>query len=433
MPQETAVRKFAIATLGCKVNQFESAEMIEQFKSAGWELVSFSEKADLYLVNSCTVTGRSDAESRKMLRRARRANPEAHVVATGCYAQVSPEALQALSEVDQVLGNQEKHDILHHISHGNDRISQLTELHAAPELKLTSFADHTRAFLQIQTGCENGCSYCIVPIARGPNRSVPALEILDAIQRLAAQGYREVVLTGIHLGAYQPGLTDLIRLLEEKAEVDRLRLGSIEPNELTGELLKLIAGSERICPHLHIPLQSGSDTVLKRMRRRYNTDFYADVINNAAGLLPDAFLAADVIAGFPGETDEEFLETCSLIGSLPLADLHIFPYSRRPGTIAAEMPDQVPPAVIKERVIALQNIAGAKQKLFRQRFVGKELQILGQRHNPDTGLVTGLSRNYMEVSYPGTAEDINRLCMVTVTEHLRNRLSGILVPTPNQG
>lgn len=426
MPQKKAVRKFAIATLGCKVNQFESAEMIEQFKTAGWEMVSFSEKADIYLVNSCTVTGRSDAESRKMLRRARRTNPEARVVATGCYAQVSPEELQALSEVDQVLGNQEKHDILRHISHGNDQISQLTELNAAPELKLTSFADHTRAFLQIQTGCENGCSYCIVPIARGPNRSVPASEILEAIQRLAAQGYREVVLTGIHLGAYQPNLTELVRMLDRRAEIDRLRLGSIEPNELTDELLELIADSDRICPHLHIPLQSGSDTVLERMRRRYDRRFYSEIITRAASRLPDAFLAADVIAGFPGETDEEFLETCDLIGSLPLADLHIFPYSRRPGTTAAEMPDQVHPAVIKERIAALQNLATVKQKLFRQRFTGKTLQILGQRHDPETGLVTGLSRNYLEISYPGSAGDVNRLCMVTVTEHRRNRLSGVL-------
>lgn len=426
MQQKPLVRKFAITTLGCKVNQFESAEMIEQFKAAGWEMVSFDERADLYLVNSCTVTGRSDAESRKMLRRARRANPEAHVVATGCYAQVSPEELQALSEVDQVLGNQEKHDILHHIGHGNDRISRLTKQSATPELKLTSFADHTRAFLQIQTGCENNCSYCIVPIARGPHRSVPAAEIREAIQRLASQGYQEVVLTGIHLGAYQPDLTGLIRMLDCEAGIERLRLGSIEPNELTEELLELIAGSKRICPHLHIPLQSGSDTVLERMRRRYTTRFYADVLNNAAKYLPDAFLAADVIAGFPGETEAEFLETCTLIASLPLADLHIFPYSRRPGTTAAEMPDQVHPAVIKERVNVLKSMAAVKQKLFRQRFIGKSLQVLGQRYDEKSGLVTGLSQNYLEVSYSGTAEELNRLCIATITEHRRNRLFGEL-------
>jgi len=187
--------------------------MIEQLRSAGWEMVPFSEKADLYLVNSCTVTGRSDAESRKMLRRARRANPEAKVIATGCYAQVSPEELKALSEVDQVLGNQEKHDILRHISLGNDQVSNLTDRTETAKLKLKSFADHTRAFLQIQTGCENGCSYCIVPIARGPNRSVPEQEVCAAVQRLSAQGFREVVLTGIHLGAYQPDLAGLLQSL----------------------------------------------------------------------------------------------------------------------------------------------------------------------------------------------------------------------------
>lgn len=417
---------FAITTLGCKVNQFESAEMIEQFRSAGWEMVPFSEKADLYLVNSCTVTGRSDAESRKLLRRARRANPEAKVIATGCYAQVSPEELKALSEVDQVLGNQEKHDILRHISLGNDQVSNLTDRTETAKLKLKSFAEHTRAFLQIQTGCENGCSYCIVPIARGPNRSVPADEVCAAVQRLAAQGYREVVLTGIHLGAYQPDLAGLLQKLDSSASVERLRLGSIEPNELSDTLLELIASSPRICHHLHIPLQSGSDTVLQRMKRRYDSSFYHMLIEKAARCLPDCFLAADIIAGFPGETEAEFLETCELIASLPLADLHIFPYSRRPGTTAASMPGQVHPATIKERVSILQDLAKVKQKLFRQRFIGQELQVLGQRHDAVNGLVSGLSGNYLEVRFPCTEDAVNRLYRVRITGQQQNYLTGTL-------
>lgn len=427
MLQKKIKQTFAVTTLGCKVNQFESAEMIEQFRSAGWEMVPFSEKADLYLVNSCTVTSRSDAESRRMLRRARRTNPQAKVIATGCYAQVSPEELQALSEVDQVLGNQEKHDILHHISLGGDRVSNLADRDVTPELKLTSFADHTRAFLQIQTGCENGCSYCIVPIARGPNRSVPAEEVCAAVQRLAVQGYREVVLTGIHLGAYQPDLAGLLQMLDISGQIDRLRLGSIEPNELSDTLLELIATSSRICRHLHIPLQSGSDTVLQRMKRRYDSDFYRTIIEKAARRLPDCFLAADVIAGFPGETEAEFLATCELIASLPLADLHVFPYSRRPGTVAAEMDGQVHPAIIKERANALQNLAKVKQKLFRQRFIGQELQVLGQRHDTASGLVTGLSGNYLDVRFPGAADDVNLLRRVTVTGQHHQYLTGALI------
>ncbi|CAH2030781.1 tRNA (N(6)-L-threonylcarbamoyladenosine(37)-C(2))-methylthiotransferase MtaB [Trichlorobacter ammonificans] len=424
MQQTDRLKTFAIATLGCKVNQFESADMIEQLRNAGWKQVSFNEAADLYLVNSCTVTGKSDAESRKLLRRARRANPDATVVATGCYAQVSPEALQALAEVDQVLGNREKVDILRHITLGADQVSSLTEQLEGPSLKLTSFADHTRAFLQIQSGCENGCSYCIVPIARGPNRSVAVTDVEEAVRRLAGEGYREVVLTGIHLGAYQSGLTGLLRRLDATGAVERLRLGSLEPNELSDELLELIAGSSRICPHLHLPLQSGSDTVLHRMRRRYDAALYRQVVEKVAQRLPDAFLAADVIAGFPGETEQEFRETCDLIAALPLADLHVFPYSRRPGTVAAAMPDQLPPAVIKERTTILNRLAAVKLKLFRQRFIGSHLEVLGQRHDPATGLISGLSRNYLEIDCPGTADDINRLRMVRVTALSRNRLVG---------
>lgn len=424
MQQTQHPRTFAIATLGCKVNQFESADMIEQLRNAGWEQVDFNEAADLYLVNSCTVTGRSDAESRKLLRRARRANPLARVVATGCYAQVSPAELQALTEVDQVLGNREKHDILHHITLAADRVSSPAEQAEGPTLKLTSFADHTRAFLQIQNGCENGCSYCIVPIARGPNRSVDASEVEEAVRRLAAEGYREVVLTGIHLGAYRPDLAGLLRRLDGTRAVERLRLGSLEPNELTDDLLELIAGSSRICPHLHLPLQSGSDAVLRRMRRRYDGALYRRVVEKAAQRLPDAFLGADVIAGFPGETDQEFRETCDLIAALPLADLHVFPYSRRPGTAAATMPDQVPPAVIKERAAVLNSLAAVKLKLFRQRFVGTTLELLGQRYDPDTGLVSGLSRNYLEIDSPGAAGDVNTLRPVRITALSRNRLHG---------
>jgi threonylcarbamoyladenosine tRNA methylthiotransferase MtaB len=415
---------FAIATLGCKVNQFESADIIQQLCNAGWQQVDFDEVADLYLVNSCTVTMKSDAESRKLLRRARRNNPFARVVATGCYAQVSAADLQALTEVDQVLGNREKHDILRHISLGESQVSRLESDTEQPSLRLTSFADHTRAFLQIQTGCENFCSYCIVPFARGPNRSVAADELLAAVRRLAANGYREIVLTGIHLGAYQPGIAALLRQLEQEGTVERIRLGSLEPNELDGELLELIANSSCICPHLHLPLQSGSDSVLKRMKRCYDAAFYQQQVLKTAKLMPDAFLAADVIVGFPGETEKEFKETCTLIESLPLADLHVFPYSRRPGTEAALMKNQLPAAVIKERSAFLHQIARRKLQQFRQLFVGKELELLGQQYDEKTGKVRGLSRNYLDVDFSGSDADINQLRMVKVEKIDGDRLFG---------
>jgi len=424
-------KRFAVATLGCKVNQFETADMIEQLQTDGWQLVPFSSEADLYLINSCTVTARSDAESRRLIRRARRANPNAKVVATGCYAQVAPKDLQALPELNLVLGNEEKHSLALHLEQGRHQVTDLTSLKASGPLRLTSFSEHTRAFLQIQNGCETGCSYCIVPIARGPSRSVPPQEVLEAVSRLVAAGYQEVVFTGIHMGAYgldlspRSSLTELVQLLEDQNTISRLRLGSIEPNELTDDLLALFKRSSRLCHHLHIPLQSGSDSVLQRMGRGYDTSFYYNRITTAAQLLPDAFIAADLIAGFPGETEQEFSETCAFVASLPLADLHVFPYSIRPGTKAADMPGHLKPGIIKERAEQLRTLAAEKRAAFQQRFIGRSLPVLGQRHNTVTGQVTGLSRNYLEVCYPAAASLLNHEVTVHVDRLHNNYLYGI--------
>ena len=426
-------QRVAIATLGCKVNQFETADLIEQFRRAGWELVPFSAEADIYVINTCTVTGRSDSESRRLIRRARRRNPEAHIVATGCYAQVRPEELAALPELDQVLGNEEKLDLVACIVNGRNQVSDLHSLKTAGPLRLTSHTEHTRAFLQVQTGCEQHCSYCIVPAARGPNRSVPPDEVRRAVQGLAEAGFQEVVLTGIHLGAYGgdlttgPDFTGLVRLLDQDGCMPRIRLGSLEPNEVSSELLDLIAGSPRICHHLHLPLQSGSDGVLIRMRRTYDAALYRRVVTESAARLPDLFLAADVIAGFPGESQAEFEETCSLIDELPLADLHVFPYSRRPGTPAAELPGQLPPTVISSRAEQLRLLAAAKKQRFQAAFFGKRLPVLGLKHH--AGMLTGLSRNYLEVRYSGEADQVNKECEVEITGCDGTRLTGRLPQT----
>ena len=425
-------KRIAIATLGCKVNQFETAAMAEKVRAAGWELVPFTAQADLYLINSCTVTSRSDAETRRLIRRARRLNPEARVVATGCYAQVQPEMLAAMPELDQVLGNEEKQWIVEALARGDNQVTDLSTLREAGPLQLTSHLEHTRAFLQVQNGCENGCSYCIVPIARGPNRSVPADEVTATVQRLTANGYQEVVVTGIHLGAYgldqQPtsSLTSLVRQLEQQTAIPRLRLGSIEPNELNDELLDCFVASSRLCPHLHIPLQSGCNTVLERMRRRYTADVYRSVVERVAAALPDAFIAADLIAGFPAENEAEFEATYSLVKQLPLADLHVFPYSRRPGTPAADLPDQVPPQVITRRAERLRQLAAEKRAAFQRRFIGRTLQVLGLRHDLQHGMLTGLSRNYLELRYPGGAELLNREVQVQVTGVEKGMLVGRL-------
>jgi threonylcarbamoyladenosine tRNA methylthiotransferase MtaB len=427
------MKRIAIATLGCKVNQFETADMAEQLKNAGWELVPFKSPADIYLINTCTVTSRSDAESRRLIRRARRLNPEARVIATGCYAQVQPEELSRVEELDQVLGNQEKNQILHWIDQQQNQVTDLSQKSALAPLKLTTFAEHTRAFLQVQTGCEQNCSYCIVPIARGPNRSVPEEEVLAAVARLADVGYREIVLTGIHLGAYgidqspAGSLTALVRQLVNQGRMPRIRLGSIEPNELTDELLDLISISPAICKHLHIPLQSGSSTVLKRMKRDYDAGFYRELVLRASRQIPDAFIAADVIAGFPGETELEFEETCQLVNELPLADLHIFPYSKRPGTVAATMSSQLQPAMISARAEKLRRIADQKRVQFQSRFTGQKASVLGFKHDPRHGLITGLTGNYLEVTYQGTAELINQESDVLINALENSVLNGRLV------
>lgn len=414
------MKRVAIATLGCKTNQFESAAMTEQFRKAGYCVVPFTEHADIYVVNSCTVTARTDAETRRLIRRARRLNPEARVVATGCYAQVAQGELERMPEVDSVLGNQEKGDIAGLVEAGESRVSDIGAEHAAAPLKLTSFAEHTRAFLQAQSGCNSFCAYCIVPFARGRSRSVPLDDVLAGVRELAAKGYQEVVLTGIHLGAYgldlspRLSLADLVRHIAEERLVPRLRLGSVEPNELNDELLGLMAASDVICPHAHLPLQSGSDSVLQRMGRRYTARSFRDLAARITAALPDAFVGADVIAGFPGETDEEFRETMLLVEELPFSDLHVFPFSRRAGTRAAGMPGQVPAHVVRERGERLREAAAMKKGVFLQRFCGRVLPVLGQVRDQESGLVRGLSRNYIQVEYPATEGLINREAAVRV-------------------
>lgn len=415
------MKRVAISTLGCKTNQFESAAMIEQLKAAGYLIVPFSEQSDIYIINSCTVTSRTDAETRRMIRRARRLNPVSRIIATGCYAQVAPGELEKMPELDCVLGNQEKQDISALLESTKHSVSEITAISRAEPLKLTSFAEHTRAFLQIQNGCNSFCAYCVVPYARGRSRSVRPDEALHGVQDLAANGFKEIVLTGIHLGAYgldlpsSTTLTALVRLIDAESIVPRLRIGSVEPNEISEELLSLMATSKSICPHLHLPLQSGSDSVLQRMGRPYTAGFFSDLIARISAAMPDAFIGADVIAGFPGETEGEFDETVRLCEELPFSDLHVFPYSSRPGTRAAGMPEHVPDRIVTERAARLRSIAKLKKAVFMERFAGKELKVLVQGYDDKSGTCRGLSRNYINVSFSGEKSLVNKEVNVVIT------------------
>ena len=426
------MKRVAISTLGCKTNQFESAAMTEQLQSAGYQIVAFNEPSDFYIINSCTVTARTDAETRRLIRRARRLNPVSRIIATGCYAQVAPGELEKMPEIDCVLGNQEKLSISSLMASTGRSVADISHITHVEPLKLTSFAEHTRAFLQIQNGCNSFCSYCIVPYARGRSRSVATDDILQGMRDLAANGFKEVVLTGIHLGAYgldlanQTSLTGLIEEIDTATIVPRLRIGSVEPNEVSEELLGLMTASGSICHHLHLPLQSGSDAVLMRMGRAYTAAFFRNLVSRIVVATPDAFIGADVIAGFPGETEAEFAETVRLLEELPFSDLHVFPYSSRSGTRAADMPGHLPDRVVTERAAQLRDIAAEKKAAFLGRFTGTNLRVLVQGFNENSGICRGLSRNYINVSFPGTKELVNEEVTIAVTTCTAQGCSGSL-------
>ncbi|HJV65721.1 MAG TPA: tRNA (N(6)-L-threonylcarbamoyladenosine(37)-C(2))-methylthiotransferase MtaB [Geomonas sp.] len=421
------MKRIAITTLGCKINQFESAAMTEALEQEGYRMVPFSETADIYVINSCTVTAKTDAESRRLIRRANRLNPEARVVVTGCYAQVAGEDLLSVPGVNLILGNSEKRDIVTFVKEMGDEpqavVSDISQERSGQGTRLESFAEHTRAFLQVQNGCDARCAYCIVPFARGASRSVSPDEALEGMASFVAQGFKEIVLTGIHLGAYgldlDPpcDLLGLIKKAEEHSLVQRLRIGSVEPTEVPAELIAFMASSRIVCPHLHLPLQSGSDSVLSRMNRGYTTSLYREVVDALVQAMPDISIGADVIAGFPGETEAEFEETCRFIESLPLAYLHVFPFSVRPGTAAAEIKPQLHPRVIKERAEKLRLISEKKRVAYAEKFVGKELQVLVQRDK-------GLSRNYLPVLIEESGDLVNSEVTVLVTEAQDGELLG---------
>ncbi|SEA15401.1 threonylcarbamoyladenosine tRNA methylthiotransferase MtaB [Desulfuromusa kysingii] len=423
----------SIVTLGCKTNQFESAAMIEKLQQAGYRQVSFEAGADLVIVNTCTVTAATDAQSRKLIRRARRFNSNTRIVVTGCYAQIDPHSLKQMPGVSLVVGNNEKGQLLDYLVANNDtgqiQVSDIRASSVIEPLVLTGFEQRSRAFVQIQNGCDAFCSYCIIPYARGRSRSVPVAAVISQIERLCANGYPEIVLTGIHIGRYGQDFvpcTDLLTLLQKIEKSDfsgRLRLGSIEPTELSEELSHYIAQADWICPHFHIPLQAGDDEILRRMNRHYTTTFFADLLDRLRQIKPDAAIGLDVITGFPGETDVQFQATCQLLRQLPFSHLHVFPYSKRAGTLAAEMPDQVPGDVMKARAAQLRQIGREKNRNFAQQFVGSELEIVIEG-GEDDDLRKGLSRNYLPVWVPATSVEPGELLKVRVSGMHKDGLLG---------
>lgn len=397
---------FAIVTLGCKTNQFESAAMAEQLERAGYRRIDFAAGAQLVIVNTCTVTAATDSQSRNLIRRARRLNPACRVVVTGCYAQVAPGDLENLPGVDLVLGNEEKVDLVRRIDVPGPRVQvgDIRQARGVP-LDLDSFGSRSRAFVQIQNGCDAFCSYCIIPHARGSSRSASPEQVVGQVSRFCAAGFPEVVLTGIHIGGYGRDLrrpmtlADLVRRLLDETPVRRLRLGSIEPQEVSDNLIGLVAECDRLCPHFHIPLQAGDDGVLKAMNRHYSVAFFRELIRRLKTRIPDAAVGLDVITGFPGESAGAFGRTLALVEELPVTHLHVFPFSRRPGTPAASMKAQVSGAVARQRAALLRELGEEKQSRFAQGFVGRHLEVVLEGCND--GVRNGLSPHYLPVSFTG--------------------------------
>ena len=418
--------RVAITTLGCKVNQYDSAVIQGRLEAESHSLVPFHEKADFYIINACTVTDRADWEARQLVRRAKRLSPQARVLVTGCYAQVSPHEVAGVPDVDYVVGLNRLEELVRfvgqakgagetEISVGNPRDERGVRVLGAKGLP-----DHTRAFLKIEEGCNYSCTYCIIPIARGRSRSVPVEEVLRQVQMLAHEGIKELVLTGIHLGAYGRDLkpkADLVRLLEMIADsglIPRIRLSSLDPREVTHSLLQLMAGSDVFCPHLHICIQAGDDGILRKMRRNYDTSYFRDLMERTRDMLPTASLGTDLIVGFPGETEEEFQRSMVFLGSLPLTYFHVFPYSIRTGTVAAGLPHHVPHPVKKERARRVRELAAMKKKAFYRQFIGSKVSVLVEKAvNEVEGLYKGYSRNYLPVLFPGRPDQVN--CEVAVT------------------
>jgi len=418
--------RIAFTTLGCKINQYETERMRHDLAQDGNTFVPFDAEADVYVINTCSVTAKADAQCRQLIKAAAKRNQQARVVVTGCYAETRPDEIKGIRGVSLVLGNEGKSNIATHLGTGKG-----TANHRPPSVMAVQ--ERTRAFLKIQDGCDNFCSYCIVPYARGRSRSADPGEVLREFNRLVQAGYTEIVLTGIHIGMYGTdlgadlNLTKLISSLNDRRGDARLRLSSIEPHEVTEGIMQLIG--KGICRHLHIPLQSGDDAILAAMRRSYTSHYYRKLLDRLAHHIPGIALGADVMVGFPGEDDKAFQNTVDLVRESPLTHLHVFSYSPRPGTNAAQMEMQVPEQIKQERNELLRKLGEEKNLEFRKSQVEKKNQVIVEdKQDQQTGLFSGLTDNYIRVNIQGARKgDIGKKILVRLHSVEKSRNFGVIV------
>lgn len=431
----------AFYTLGCKVNFYDTEAIWQLFKNEGYEQVDFEATADVYLINTCTVTNTGDKKSRQIIRRAVRRNPDAVIAVTGCYAQTSPAEIMAIPGVDLVIGTQDREKIMTFVDqiHADrqpvNAVRNIMKTREFEELDVPDFAERTRAFLKIQEGCNNFCTFCIIPWSRGLSRSRDAHSVIEQAKQLVTAGYKEIVLTGIHTGGYGDDLdnyrlSDLLWDLDHIEGLERIRISSIEASQIDEAMIDVLNRSTKMCRHLHIPLQAGENSVLKRMRRKYTTEEFAAKIKRIREVMPGVAITTDVIVGFPGETNEMFEEGFRFMEELGFSEMHVFPYSKRTGTPAARMEDQVDDEIKNERVHKLIDLSERMQLAYAEKYVGAVLDIIPERDYkgaPGTGLVMGYSDNYIQVVFNGSEELIGKLCRVKVTEAGVNECRGQLV------
>lgn len=396
-------RKVAFYTLGCKVNQYETNSMMEEFINAGYEVVDYESFADVYVVNTCTVTNMSDRKSRQILRRAKEINNESVLCAVGCYAQVAKSELEKIDDIDLILGTNDKRNIVQKVEEclaNHAKLSEVSDVMAERkyvEWETVAYTDKARAEVKVEDGCDRYCTYCIIPYARGPVRSRRIEDVCEEVKRIVSTGIKEVVITGIHISSYGkdlPGKPRLIELLEKINDIDgveRIRLGSLEPLIIDDEFVSRIKVLSKVCNHYHLSLQSGCDATLERMNRRYRTEEFREIVKRLRDNIPEVALTTDVIVGFPGETDEEFNQTYNFLNEIKFSKMHIFKYSQRRGTKAEKFPNQVDGNVKEERSNALIEMSNKNEEEFAKQYLGKEVEALFEREHD------GHTTNYLEV------------------------------------
>ncbi len=422
------VKKVAFCSLGCKVNQYETNAMAQKFIEHGYEVVEFDEYADVYIVNTCTVTNVADRKSRQMLRRAKEINKDATLVACGCYAQVAKDELKKIPEIDLIIGNNEKNDIIqiveNHIAQkgAEDLVSDVMYKLDYVELGTTTYTEKTRAVIKVQDGCDRFCSYCLIPYARGHIRSRKIENVIEEIKKVVEEGINEVVITGIHIASYgrdfkgeNIGLIDLLEEINKIQGLHRIRLGSIEPTIITDEFVERLSKLDKICDHFHLSLQSGCTETLKRMNRRYTTEEFRDVTKRLRAKFPNAALTTDIIVGFPGETDDEFNTTYEFLKDIAFYKMHIFKYSQRKGTKAAVMPNQVDGKIKEERSKKLIELSNENEYNYNKKYIGKQVEVLFEEREGE--YLKGHTTNYIVVKHKTDKDDlINKIAKVTVSE-----------------